>query len=83
MNPREEAGAVVRRRGLGLSWDSEEGMGKRGEGGMGLGPDGLRRRDEARRVLGVWLVTGVGGTIQKCATWGRSGFEEEISSAWD
>lgn len=55
---------MVQRGGLGLSGDSEEGMGQRvrsqksGGGGMGLRPDGLRRRVEAGTTPGVWLVMG-------------------------
>ena len=50
---------------------------------MRLGPAGLRRREEARTVLGVWLVIGVVGNIQRCAAWGGSGFGVEMSSVWD
>ena len=77
MDPREEVGAVVWRRGAGLSGDREIGGGE-----MRLGSAGVRR-EEARAVLGVWLVTGVGGTIQRCAAWERSGFGAEMSSEWD
>lgn len=77
MDPREEVGAVVWRRGAGLSGDRETGGGE-----MRLGSAGVRR-EEARAVLGVWLVTGVGGTIQRCAALGRSGFGVEMNSEWD
>ena len=78
MDPREAVGAVVWRRGAGLSGDRETGGGE-----MRLGSAGVRRREAARTVFGIWLVTGVGGTIQRCAAWGRSGFGAEMSSVWD
>ena len=32
---------------------------------------------------GVLLVTGVGGTVRRCVSWGRGRFGEERSSVWD
>ena len=51
MDPREAVGAVVWRRGAGLSGDRETGGGE-----MRLGSAGVRRREAARTVFGIWLV---------------------------
>lgn len=71
---------MVWRRGLVLSWDSEEGLGQgQEEEGRGWG----LRREETRTIpwVGWWLVAGTGGTVWKFATWRRSKLGKEASSA--
>lgn len=42
----------------------------------------IKIREEAGTVPGVWLVMGW-WDFQRRATWTRSGFGEEMCSAWD